>query len=216
LRWVIELISADQLRHLLALEVYRVGQSQIVSVSDDRKPVALLGEYQHRYTGQIQSLVDIVGQTIINVKAAYDPQQFSKPIQKKPAVSSSSVGELASAIPGRAAGASTLTEKASGAPVSEVGVFAGVVSGDVSHEKGAGASHTAAPPPVTLPGGIIRGETMDMRRGGAITERRYAESPAAPVHEPEPEQTTAEMTAVEPAPAAFADAFAEHHEGAQS
>jgi hypothetical protein len=146
-----------------------------------------------------------VAERVAAIKSRFDPMSF--PASQKPAAMPHAAGEPAAVIPGGFAVAGTLSE-ASGAPVSEVGEFAGVVSGDVSHEKGAGASHTAAPPPVTLPGGIIRGETMDMRRGGAITERRYAESPAAPVHEPEPELASEARAAVEmalpvPAPAAF-------------
>jgi hypothetical protein len=173
--------------------------------------VALLGEYQHRATGQIKSLVDIVAQTVTNIKAAYDPQQFPKP---KPVtvMPLSSAGLPAKDFSGDQPLAGSSIPEASGvSAVGEVGVAVGAgVPNDLTHEKpAAGASHAAAAP-IRLHGGDIRGETMDMRLGGAVTERRYADRPTTPVQPHEAVPATTLPAPVEMAPPAPAFANPEH------
>jgi hypothetical protein len=153
----------------------------------------LLGEYQHRYTGQIQSLVDIVRDTITNVKAAYDPSQFPKPIQKKPAAMPHAAGEPTVAASGEPVTVGTLSETSAEA------------SGDGLREP------ASAEAPIRLNGGDATGYLVRVGHDGVVT--RFAGAAAIAPEPPEADRYTTVAGAFElalpvPAPAAFADVFA--------
>jgi hypothetical protein len=93
LRELIELISVDYLRQLLDLQFHKIGRGELVSLHDDRHNPILLGSFEHRVTGEIPSLVEIVSGHCEGIKRAFNDQHSPKP--KSTAVAHRAVGEPA-------------------------------------------------------------------------------------------------------------------------
>jgi hypothetical protein len=200
---MVELLSDDYIRDLIAVEQHRIGRTEIANLSGPRPP-RRVAEHENPRDGALPTFVDIMAGHVAAIKSRFDPLAFSKP-NPKPAVSSSAAGEPTVAASGEPATVGTLPE-ASGARA-KVGDFAAVgVPGDASHET-ARASRPASGVPV-LPGGTPTGYTVHVGHGGVV--EKYA---AELVREPEPDSATDLAPAVEmafPEPGAgFVNVFAE-------
>jgi hypothetical protein len=78
LRNLIELVSVEYLRQLLDLQFHKIGRGELVSLHDDRRNPILLGSFEHRVTGEIPSLVEIVSDHCEGIKRAFNDQLSPK------------------------------------------------------------------------------------------------------------------------------------------